>query len=146
MFAGKVNTIVHNVLNSYEMHYNEMHELTNRPLEDWNLAGLEKAYGFAMAVYSRLPDSKVQSVNLSRAAQLPLILECFIASCTTEYSEVVAIINKPSIDTDDKLEFDPNSLWSLVSLSTWIYDYLRWILREWYMLFNSKKPNDSRKL
>ncbi|KAI8641915.1 hypothetical protein BD408DRAFT_417331 [Parasitella parasitica] len=139
----KVNIIVKNVLNFYEIHCNGTKELSNQPLEDWNLANLEKAYGFAMAVYSRLPDSKIQSINLSRAIQLPLILECFIGSCTTENTDIMAILNKQAIDTNDRIEFDPDSLWSLVSLSTWIYDYLRWILREWYLLFNSKKPNDA---
>lgn len=142
----KVNNIVNNVLNSYEMHYNGSKELTNQPLEDWDLASLEKAYGFAMAIYSRLPDNKIQNINISRALQLPLILECFIGSCTTEYSDIMTILNKQNIDTNDKIEFDPDSLWSLISLSTWIYDYLKWILREWYMLFHCKKPNDSRKL
>lgn len=145
-FIEKINHIVNSVLNSYEMYYNGSKELTNQPLEDWDLASLEKAYGFAMAIYSRLPNSKIQSINLSRALQLPLILECFIGSCTTEYSEILTILNKQTIDTNDKVEFDPDSLWSLISLSTWIYDYLKWILREWYLLFNCKKPNNSRKL
>lgn len=142
----KVNDIVSNVLDAYEKHYNRTKELSNRPLDDWNLASLSKAYGFAIAVYNRLPEKKIQAVNLSRAVQLPLILECFIASCSTDYAEITAILNKPNIDTNDKIEFDPDSLWSLISLSTWIYDYLRWVLREWYMLFNCKKPNDARKL
>lgn len=135
------------MLDAYETHYNDTKEEPfNRPLEDWSLASLETAYGFALAVYSRLPDKKIQSVNLSRAVQLPLILECFMASCTTDYADMTAILNKPTLDTSDKMEFDPDSLWSLISLSTWIYDYLRWVLREWYMLFNCKKPNDARKL
>lgn len=142
----KVNDIVSNVLDAYEKHYNGTKELSNRPLDDWNLASLTKAYGFAIAVYNRLPEKKIQAVNLSRAVQLPFILECFIASCSTDYAEITAILNKPNIDTNDKIEFDPDSLWSLISLSTWIYDYLRWALREWYMLFNCKKPNDARKL
>ncbi|KAF1798362.1 hypothetical protein FB192DRAFT_1391172 [Mucor lusitanicus] len=145
-----VDAIVSRVLDAYETHYNNNNstskeeELSNRPLEDWSLASLETAYGFAMAVYSRLPEKQVQSINLSRAVQLPLILECFLASCTTDYSEITAIMNKSTLDTNDKIEFDPDSLWSLISLSTWIYDYLRWVLREWYMLFNCKKPNDSQ--
>ncbi|EPB91383.1 hypothetical protein HMPREF1544_01704 [Mucor circinelloides 1006PhL] len=140
----KVNDIVSNVLDAYEKHYNGTKELSNRPLDDWNLASLTKAYGFAIAVYNRLPEKKIQAVNLSRAVQLPFILECFIASCSTDYAEITAILNKPNIDTNDKIEFDPDSLWSLISLSTWIYDYLRWALREWYMLFNCKKPNDAQ--
>ncbi|CEP13902.1 hypothetical protein [Parasitella parasitica] len=129
----KVNTIVKNVLDSHEMHYNGSKELSNRPLEEWSLASLEKAYGFAMAVYSRLPDTKIQSINFSKAIQLPLILECFIGSCTTEITEIRTILDKQNIDTNDRIEFDSNSLWSLVSLSTWIYDYLKWILREWVL-------------
>ncbi|KAK4515332.1 Sulfate permease 2 [Mucor velutinosus] len=140
----KVDAIISNVLDAYEMHYGKAEELSNRPLEDWSLASLETAYGFAMAVYSRLPEKQIQSINLSRAVQLPLILECFIASCTTDYSDITGILNKSTLDANDKIEFDPDSLWSLISLSTWIYDYLRWVLREWYMIFNCKKPNDAQ--
>ncbi|KAL9545146.1 hypothetical protein MBANPS3_007279 [Mucor bainieri] len=138
-----VEAIVSRVLDAYEMHYNNNNtKLSNRPLEDWSLASLETAYGLAMAVYSRLPEKQIQSINLSRAVQLPLILECFLASCTT--TDMTAILNKPTLDTNDKVEFDPDSLWSLISLSTWIYDHVRWVLREWYMLFNCKKPNDAQ--
>jgi hypothetical protein len=39
-----------------------------------------------------------------------------------------------------------DSLWSLVSLASWSFDYLRWILREWNMLFNRIRPHNSSKL
>lgn len=114
-------------------------------LEDWSLARLEKAYGLAMAAYERLPGKKIQSVNLSRAMQLPVILECFISSCSSNYEDITAALEKNNVDDNVKLEFDSDSIWSLISLSTWIRDFVRWILREWNVLFNSIRPKNSSK-
>ncbi|KAI7889562.1 uncharacterized protein EV154DRAFT_273991 [Mucor mucedo] len=132
--------IINQVLTTYEI---QCGESPLEPLENWSLANLEKGYGLAMAAYRRLPDKKIASVNLSRAIQLPVILECFMASCTTDYEEIIKVLEKENIDTNVKLEFDPDSLWSLISVSTWIRDYLKWILREWNMLFNCISPADS---
>ncbi|RCH89292.1 hypothetical protein CU098_007860 [Rhizopus stolonifer] len=102
------DTVIHDVLASYESYVKDSTRLFS-----------EKAYGFALAVYRRLPNKQVQYTNFSRAIQLPLILECFM-----------------SATVDETTEFDVHSLWSLVSLSSWIYDYVRWLLREWYLLFH----------
>jgi hypothetical protein len=141
----KVDDILSRVLKTYETyHHDGSSELeSNQPLGNWNLVQLQKSLGFALAACNRLPLKKVQAMNLSRAIQLPLILECFIGSCTADYADISAILDKPVIDTNDKMEFEVHSLWSLISLSTWIFDYLRWILREWNMFFNCKRPKDS---
>ncbi|KAI8332972.1 hypothetical protein EDC96DRAFT_27469 [Choanephora cucurbitarum] len=109
----QVDTLVHHVLLNYQQHI-------PFDLAEWSLAQRGKPYGLAMAVYKRIPNRQIQFTHFSRAIQLPLILECFVSSLS---------------DTD-KPEFDVHSLWSLVSLSSWIYDYLQWILREWYLLFH----------
>lgn len=134
-------------MDAYEIHYNEDGDTlqSNQPLANWNLAALEKAYGLALAFYKRIPEKQVQYSNLCRAVQLPVILECFISSCTTQYSQVVEILEKSSIDDQAKIEFDPSSLWSLISLSNWTWDYVKWILREWNMLLHLRRPNNARK-
>lgn len=116
---------------------------SNQLLDNWNLVQLQKSLGFALIACKRLPCKQIQAMNLSRAIQLPLILECFIGSCTTDYADIVAILDKPVIDNNDKVEFDVDSLWSLISLLTWIFDYLRWVLREWNMFFHCKRPKYS---
>lgn len=139
--------IINNVLDAYETHFNEDGDTlqTNQPLSNWNLSSLEKAYGLALAFYKRLPEKRVQYDNLCRAVQLPIILECFIGSCTTYYADVVDILEKNTIDENAKIEFNANSLWSLISLSDWTWDYVKWILREWNMLLHCKRPNNARK-
>lgn len=130
------------MLTTYEL---QCGESLLEPLENWSLANLEQGYGLAMAAYRRLPDKQIASINLSRGIQLPVILECFMASCTTDYEDMIKVLEKENIDTNVKLEFDPDSLWSLISVSTWIRDYLKWILREWNMLFNCLRPAGSSK-
>lgn len=98
-----------------------------------------------MAAYKRLPEKKIASINLSRAVQLPVILECFMASCSSDYEEMIKVLEKENIDKSVELEFDPDSLWSLISISSWIRDYLKWIFREWNMLFNCIRPANSSK-
>lgn len=87
----------------------------------------------------------MQYTNLCRAIQLPVILECFIGSSTTDYATVIQTLQKSTIDDTAKIEFNPNSLWSLVSLSNWTWDYVKWVLREWNMLLHCKRPNNARK-
>ncbi|KAI9473598.1 MAG: hypothetical protein EXX96DRAFT_487790 [Benjaminiella poitrasii] len=148
-YEDKPDEIISNVLNMYEAYYNDGTNLNgqleiNQPLENWSLAHLEKAYGIAMAMYKRLPNKQVHSTNLMKAIQLPIILESFLSSCSTNHSDILNILEKKSIDDEQvQLEFYPNSLWSLVSLSTWTLDYLKWILREWNMLFNCRRPKNS---
>lgn len=140
-FKDKADDIIQDVLTTYEI------QCRSPELSDWSLAKLEKAYGLAMATYQRLPEKKIQSVNLSRALQLPVILECFISSCSSDYKDIMDALEKENIDDENvKLEFDADSLWSLISLSNWTRDYVRWILREWNVLFNSIRPKNSRKL
>ncbi|GAA5796194.1 hypothetical protein HPULCUR_001563 [Helicostylum pulchrum] len=135
----KADDIIQDVLTTYEI------QCGSPELPDWSLAKLEKAYGLAMATYQRLPEKKIQSVNLSRALQLPVILECFISSCSSDYKAIMDALEKENIDDENvKLEFDADSLWSLISLSNWTRDYVRWILREWNVLFNSIRPKNSR--
>ncbi|KAI7900634.1 uncharacterized protein BX663DRAFT_458336 [Cokeromyces recurvatus] len=149
-YADKPEEILNDVLNMYEAYYYNCMNLngnleSNQPLENWSLAHLEKAYSIAMAVYKRLPEREVQSINLSRAVQLPIILETFLNNCTLSYSDIMNILEKKSIDDDHvQLEFYANSLWTLASLSTWTLDYLKWILKEWNMLFNYKRPKNSK--
>lgn len=119
---------------------------SNKPLENWSSAKLAKAYGLVMALYKRLSGKNIQSINLSRAVQLPLILDCFISSCTSSSEEIQKVLERETIDENIKLEFDPDSLWSLISLFTWTCDYVRWILREWNLLINCKRPQNSGKL
>lgn len=147
-YKNKPDEIINQVLTRYEIQcgYTGATSLTtNEPLENWSLAKLEKAYGLAMATYKRLPEKSIQSINFSRAVQLPVILECFMSSCSSDYEQMMNELNKDTIEDGVKLEFHPNSLWSLISLSTWTLDYVRWILREWNMLFNCKRPANSSK-
>ncbi|KAI8374192.1 uncharacterized protein BYT42DRAFT_547273 [Radiomyces spectabilis] len=97
-------------------------------LEDWSLAQLGRAYGLALGTYKRLSNKNTQYINFCKAIQLPIILECFIGSCTSDYAEILKVLD---------------SLWSLISLSQWVLDHVRWGLREWYTLFNCKRPKDS---
>lgn len=117
----------------YESHYQDE--------EEWNVGQLQKAYGLALTVFTRLPGKQVQTTNLSRGLQLPVILECFISSCSSNYKDITRMFNKEDVH----LEFEPNSLWSLVLLSTWIFDYVKWVLHEWNMLLHSKKSQISGK-
>jgi hypothetical protein len=144
---GQSYAIISNVLDAYEIYFNEDGDTlqSNQPLSNWNLPSLEKGYGVALAFYKRLPEKQVQYDNLCRAIQLPVLLECFIGSCATHYSDVMDILEKNTIDENATIEFNPNSLWSLISLSNWTWDYLRWILREWNMLLHIKRPNNARK-
>ncbi|CEG70969.1 hypothetical protein RMATCC62417_06775 [Rhizopus microsporus] len=120
--------IMQDVLKMYEQH----HEGD----EEWNLGALQKGYGLALATFNEFPAKHVQSTNLSRAVQLPIILDSFIASCTSKYEDIEKALSK---ETSIHLEFDPNSLWSLVILTTWIFDFLKWILHEWNILLHSEK-------
>lgn len=147
-YKDKPDEIMNEVLTRYEFMcgYTGESSLTkNAPLEEWSLAKLDKAYGLAMATYKRLPEKTVQSLNFARAVQLPTILECFISSCSTHYEQVLTVINEDDTSLEDsvKIDFNPDSLWSLISLSTWTFDYIRWLLREWNMLFNRKRPAGS---
>ena len=120
--------IMQDVLRMYEQH----HEGD----EEWSLGALQKGYGLALATFNEFPTKHVQSTNLSRAVQLPIILDSFIASCTSNYEDIEKALSK---ETSVHLEFDPNSLWSLVILTTWIFDFLKWILHEWNILLHSEK-------
>ncbi|KAG1149468.1 hypothetical protein G6F37_010009 [Rhizopus arrhizus] len=130
-FEDKPQEIVDKVLSIYESHYQNE--------EEWNVGQLQKAYGLALTVFTRLPGKQVQSTNLSRGLQLPVILECFISSCSSNYKDITRMLNKEDVH----LEFEPNSLWSLVLLSTWVFDYVKWVLHEWNMLLHSKKSQIS---
>lgn len=146
-YKDKPDEIMNEVLTRYELQceYTGESSLTaNAPLEEWSLAKLDKAYGLAMATYKRLPGKTIQSLNFARAVQLPTILECFISSCSTNYEQVLTVINEDtSLEDSVKIDFNSDSLWSLISLSTWTFDYIRWLLREWNMLFNRKRPAGS---
>ncbi|KAI8985468.1 hypothetical protein BDB01DRAFT_788373 [Pilobolus umbonatus] len=144
----KIDEIIHEVMDRYEKFCNEedMNSVeleVNKPLEEWSLSLLERGYGLLMSLYDRLPNKKIQSINLSRAAQLPLILECFMSSVSTDKEETVRLLKQDTLDTTANVVFIPDSLWSLVSLSQWTLDYLKWILREWNMLFSCKRPKYS---
>jgi hypothetical protein len=147
LILDKPDEIINTVLTTYEIVCNGSNKLeSNEPLENWSPAKLARAYGLIMAVYKRLPGKNLQYINLSRAVQLPLILDCFISSCSSSSEEIYKALERDTIDDTVKLEFDPDSLWSLISLFTWTSDYVRWILREWNMLFNWKRPQNSSKI
>ncbi|RCI04160.1 hypothetical protein CU098_012062, partial [Rhizopus stolonifer] len=125
--GDKPTEIIDNVLTAYEAHCQDQ-------VEEWNVGQLQKAYGLALAALNRLPNKQIQSINLSRGMQLPVILECFISSCSN-YKNVMKVFNKEQVH----LEFEPNSLWSLTLLSTWIFNFVKWVLHEWDMLLHSKR-------
>ncbi|KAI8070723.1 hypothetical protein BC940DRAFT_295407 [Gongronella butleri] len=112
--------------------------------DELSLAKVRPAYGIAMGVYRRLPAKQIAFTNLTKALQLPVILDCFMASCTSPHTDIAEAID---IENDSnkgiKLAFQPESLWSLVYLSNWILDYTRWVLKEWNILFNSRHPKGS---
>ncbi|ORX60311.1 hypothetical protein DM01DRAFT_1332468 [Hesseltinella vesiculosa] len=112
--------------------------------DEMSLAKIGHAYGFAIGVYRRLPSKKFAFTNLTKALQLPIILECFIGSCTSKHTDIATALD---VTTGDEamsaLTFNPESLWSLVYLSMWVLDYTRWVLKEWNVLFNSRHPEGS---
>ncbi|KAI8368709.1 hypothetical protein BD560DRAFT_131812 [Blakeslea trispora] len=112
----QTDTVLHHVLLKHQQYMPS-------DMAEWSLAQREKPFGLAMAIYKRIPNRQIQFTHFSRAVQLPLILNCFESS------------------QNEEGQFDISSLWSLVSLSQWIYDYLQWLLREWYLLFHSL-PHD----
>ncbi|KAI9251557.1 hypothetical protein BY458DRAFT_536141 [Sporodiniella umbellata] len=123
--------ILDSILTSYESQHKDQEE-------DWNIGLLQKAYGFAITTLNRLPDKKIQSINMIRGMQLPTILECFNSSCLN-YNSIDKCFSKERVD----VEFDFNSFWSLAVLSTWVFDFVKWILHEWDLLMYSK--NDQTK-
>ncbi|KAI8145254.1 hypothetical protein BJV82DRAFT_667151 [Fennellomyces sp. T-0311] len=111
----------------------------------WNLPQRGQAYGLALGTCRRLPSAHIQYINLCKAIQLPVILECFLGSCRSDYSTVSKVLDDLKIVEDGQnLEFEADSLWSLVSLTTWTLDFVRWILRKWNTLFNCKRPKNSQ--
>ncbi|KAI8987421.1 hypothetical protein BDF20DRAFT_815288 [Mycotypha africana] len=154
---GKVHELVKDVMTSYEIYHNSKNGeiLTsatldaNQPLDQWSLPQFQKAYGFVMTIYKHLPDSQTQYINLTKAIQLPIIYECFISSCINkDYDEIEAILEKPIIDDNPSgvttsIDFDMNSIWSLASLTRWTMDYVKWVLRQWNLLFNCKMPKNA---
>ncbi|CAO3642677.1 unnamed protein product [Cunninghamella blakesleeana] len=111
--------------------------------EDWDLVKNGPAYGFVIGVYRRLPEKQIPFINLTKAIQLPIIYECFIGSCTSDITDITTFLESPT-DSNINLTFNPDSLWSLVPLSNWIFEYVRWNLKEWNLLFNSKYPKGSK--
>ncbi|CAO3638149.1 unnamed protein product [Cunninghamella echinulata] len=111
--------------------------------EEWDLVKNGPAYGFVIGVYRRLPEKRVPFINLIKAIQLPIIYECFIGSCTSDISDITAVLDSPD-ENKINLTFNPDSLWSLVPLASWTFEYVRWILKEWNLLFNSKYPKGSK--
>ncbi|CAO3597757.1 unnamed protein product [Absidia cylindrospora] len=109
---------------------------------DWNLARSRPAYGLAIGTYRYIPDKRIEFTNLIKAIQLPIILECFMGSCTSDMADITDVLDS-TVDSKKQLSFNPDSLWSLVSLSSWTFDYVRWILKEWNLLFNSRHPKNS---
>ncbi|KAI8096863.1 uncharacterized protein BX664DRAFT_275230 [Halteromyces radiatus] len=145
--------ILENVLLAYESFFYqqdlnilqatpESNIIKRNDIEEWTLARTRPAYGLAIGTYRYLSGKRMQFINLTKAIQLPIILECFMGSCTSDLddmNEVLDFNNKSS----KFLSFNPDSLWSLVSLSTWTLDYVRWTLQEWNILFNSRHPKTS---
>ena len=144
----RVDTLLNEILTRYELQcgYSGATTLTaNEPLENVSLAKLEKAFGLVMATYQRLPSKSIQYMNLTRAIQLPVILECFKSSCSTEYEQMLQLIEKDTVEDQVKLQFTTESIWSLISLSTWTCDYVKWILKEWNVLLNTKRPTEQNR-
>ncbi|KAI9311047.1 hypothetical protein BX666DRAFT_2000266 [Dichotomocladium elegans] len=133
-------------------------------LRDWSLPQLGRAYGLALGTYRRLPCKTVQYTNLCKAIQLPVILECFIGSCKSNFSDIDKVLSKINGQvgcnylgyniyglgamtiSEEKatLEFETSSLWSLMALTTWTLDFVRWILKKWNVLFHCKRPKNSK--
>ncbi|KAI8331319.1 hypothetical protein BC941DRAFT_505814 [Chlamydoabsidia padenii] len=112
--------------------------------DDWDLARSRLAYGLAIGTYRYIPSKRIEFTNLIKAIQLPIILECFMGSCTSDLADILNVFDSTTVDNNKKnLSFAPDSLWSLVSLSSWTFDYIRWILKEWNMLFNTLHPKNS---
>ncbi|CDH55839.1 hypothetical protein RO3G_03953 [Lichtheimia corymbifera JMRC:FSU:9682] len=111
---------------------------------EWSLPQRGRAYGLSLGVF-RLSSTKVQYTNLCKAIQLPIVLECFIGSCKSDYADITKVLDSNTIvDGKATLEFDTDSLWSLMSLTNWTLDFMRWTLRKWNMLFNCRRPKDSK--
>jgi hypothetical protein len=104
---------MNDVLLNYEIYYSQGRQNTTKlerhlPIEEWSLAQLTRAYGLALSVYKRLPNKQIHSINLSRAIQLPVVLECFVGSCTSNYADIVNVLEKNA--TDIKLEFNAGKM------------------------------------
>ncbi|KAF7724871.1 mediator complex subunit [Apophysomyces ossiformis] len=84
----------------------DVHQIQASP-DDWNLAQLGQAYGLALGTYKRLPNKRVQYINLTKAIQLPVILECFLGSCTSDYSYIAEVLESKTLDIKQSLEFEP---------------------------------------
>ncbi|KAL0083828.1 hypothetical protein J3Q64DRAFT_1749578 [Phycomyces blakesleeanus] len=121
----------------------EILEIPVKRSEEWCPTQMGNAFGLAMSTFRIMPEKRIQYKNLSKAIQLPVILECFVASCTSERSVVSDILEKYSLDTRVNLSFSPDALWSLVPLATWTLDYMRWLLQQWSVLFNTRRPKSS---
>ncbi|KAI9007496.1 hypothetical protein CLU79DRAFT_778630 [Phycomyces nitens] len=118
-------------------------EIPFRRSEEWCHTQMGHGFGLAMSTFRIMPEKRVQYKNLCKAMQLPVILECFIASCTSERSVISDVLEKHSLDTRINLTFSPEALWSLVPLATWTLDYMRWLIQQWCVLFNTKRPRTS---
>ncbi|KAI9489933.1 hypothetical protein BDB00DRAFT_840113 [Zychaea mexicana] len=154
MKENTAEDIISNAMLSYQVYciQNRIDDVLISPkpdtlsgIRDWNLPQQGRAYGLALGTCRRLSSTNIQYVNLSKAIQLPIILECFVGSCRSDYATVSKMLNDLKISEEGKsLEFEADSLWSLISLTTWTLDFVRWILRKWNTLFNCKRPKSSK--
>ncbi|KAI7871231.1 hypothetical protein BDF14DRAFT_1764598 [Spinellus fusiger] len=121
--------------------------MANKPYEvteDWCLSHMGRAYGLALGVFRHIPEKRIQFKNMCKAIQLPVILECFMASCATDHETVGGILESENLETNKIcIMFEPESLLSLIPLATWTLDYVRWILQQWTLLLNTKRPTTS---
>ncbi|KAI7879483.1 hypothetical protein K492DRAFT_131308 [Lichtheimia hyalospora FSU 10163] len=117
-------------------------ESTDKSLSslEWSLPQRGRAYGLSLGVFRRLSSTKVQYTNLCKAVQLPIVLECFIGSCKSDYADITKLL----VGSGDSYFLDTDSLWSLMSLTNWTLDFMRWTLRKWNMLFNCRRPKGSK--
>ncbi|KAG2222177.1 hypothetical protein INT45_007194 [Circinella minor] len=146
--------IISNAMMTYQVfcNHNHVNDILISPqpdglsgIRDWNLPQRGRAYGLALGTCRRLSSTNIQYVNLSKAIQLPVILECFIGSCKSDFTTITKVLDDLKISEEGQsLEFEADSLWSLISLTTWTLDFVRWILRKWNTLFNCKRPKNSK--
>ncbi|SAM09381.1 hypothetical protein [Absidia glauca] len=76
---------------------------------DWDLARSRPAYGLAIGTYRYIPEKRIEFKNLIKAIQLPIILECFMGSCTSDLDDILDVLDSTTDSSKKALSFAPGN-------------------------------------